>query len=893
MLRRPPKEPPKEQPVRHISSLPPDLIAKIIGFLPVSELSKAARLSRRFKVLTYSDDVYEPKLRQLGVHVAAAAAVVPAEGGSAGTAAAGADSGDELVVRLRQLPGGQFLSTQASYLETGSLFVHSAGLAAPPAEASTPQQPPTAAQAAAQGTRGEPAAAGDAAGGGSDDGRTHPQDGDQGSPTSRPSATAAAAAAPQQEQQHISAALPDMRNSSLIIGAGGLKAALAKQALKQSSAPAIGRGAAATASSGGPHARGHSSSLVRSSGKPARLEFKEIFTQLAPLYFDFRHRQKDSKLFREHKDLPEIGALLFRLRLLDRARFSDDAEDISFSLETTIEWFESMVLGQFESAYDRSDVAEMRKTATALYNLNGGLACVNVFISKNPIFFDHTYNPSLVASKLPATVGPSVGYALADDFAKFMDHMLANCTKQAELISQIFVPNLNAMTLFVNKVFEDSISEYMSAILAAAKTRENFIDFISKNAQGVYVDADAARRAMIEIVRPYSDEYIELEMDLLNKRIKTELEKWDKRKSKDAKAVSPSSGQFFSAEQVQAHKRFVMNTMKAVIFAPVTLTKTLAQIGSGKPKPHRQALLNDAEPISADISPASDADHDGTVTYHLDDNSLNSLVSLELSLHLMHANKEALGRALVVTASTDMSKLRANVQRVFIALLKAVGERHIKVAFAKAMERMSKSGPVDESVNDKMVNMDSLQFFELVHVADLIQQMVDVYYNEDVKIWIDEQDFLSDIIVEKKNFERVLDDGVASGMDKAIQLQVNQCEYILLKQQKATDYNPPENGLFDWKPTEACESVITCLNAHTKLMSGVTEKNTMEVFLSEVGVRLFAVIIKNIRRLQVSQTGAMQLICDTNRYYEWATSVRVTSVSRLFSAISAAVFRAR
>ena len=28
--------------------------------------------------------------------------------------------------------------------------------------------------------------------------------------------------------------------------------------------------------------------------------------------------------------------------------------------------------------------------------------------------------------------------------------------------------------------------------------------------------------------------------------------------------------------------------------------------------------------------------------------------------------------------------------------------------------------------------MDSLQFFELVHIADLVQQMLDVYYNEDI-----------------------------------------------------------------------------------------------------------------------------------------------------------------
>ncbi|RKO83941.1 hypothetical protein BDK51DRAFT_51030 [Blyttiomyces helicus] len=100
-----------------------------------------------------------------------------------------------------------------------------------------------------------------------------------------------------------------------------------------------------------------------------------------------------------------------------------------------------------------------------------------------------------------------------------------------------------------------------------------------------------------------------------------------------------------------------MNAMKAVMFAPMALTKTL---GFGnKNKPHRQSLLDDAEPVEHPESPGATTpvDRTDTVTYHLDDNSLNSLISLELSLHLMHANKEALGRALVVTSATDMTKL--------------------------------------------------------------------------------------------------------------------------------------------------------------------------------------------------------------------------------------------
>ena len=93
-----------------------------------------------------------------------------------------------------------------------------------------------------------------------------------------------------------------------------------------------------------------------------------------------------------------------------------------------------------------------------------------------------------------------------------------------------------------------------------------------------------------------------------------------------------------------------MNAMKTVMFAPIALTKTLT--GNNKVKPsHKQSLLDDAEPV------VSESDKVDAVTYHLDDDTLNSLISLELCLHLMHTDKEALGRTLVISSAVEPQKL--------------------------------------------------------------------------------------------------------------------------------------------------------------------------------------------------------------------------------------------
>ncbi|KAJ3270288.1 F-box protein: endocytic membrane traffic, recycling ReCYcling 1 [Terramyces sp. JEL0728] len=650
----------------------------------------------------------------------------------------------------------------------------------------------------------------------------------------------------------ITAALPDAKASHLIIGAGGLKAALANASKPKPEIVA---------------AKQKKFELKR----PAREAFKRVYMELYPYYVDFKDKSNDSLLFRDYKDLSEIGAILAKLVLFDKCKFLvRQTTDISFGLKNTVEWFESLLLGQFDEAFDGHNIEEMKKNAHAAFQLNGGLGCVNVFISKNPVFFDHTYNPTLLASKLPTISGPSVGYLFADEFAKFMDHTLANCKIQADLISQVFDPSINALTLFINKVFEDSISEYLTSLLVAAKSREGlgiylhtlatsvyccsqFVDFIAKTNKEK-VDATNIKKNINDIFSPYVNTYLDQELEHLKKNFKNQLEKWDNRKSKDKKK---GDGNYLNdAEKASAHKNKVMNTMKAIMFAPVALTSKL--VGGGR-KSANVPLLNDSDPIdsSADLK-------DDTVTYQLDDDSLNSLVSLELSLHLMHANKESLGRALVITASSDMTKLRPAVQKIFICLLKAVGEKHLKPAFAIAIDRLNKSVPADFGEGQKMINMDSLQFFDLIHMGDVIQQMVDVYYAEDIRLWIDENDFLSDIIIEKKAFERLLDDSVAAGMDKAIQVLINQCEFLLISGHAMNDYNPNVAVVFDFKPTKACSQVVQCLETHVKVLKGCIEQSTMEVFLGEVSVRLFH---------------------DMNKYYDWAYSLRLNQATKMFQAL--------
>ncbi|KAJ3199551.1 hypothetical protein HDU67_002711, partial [Dinochytrium kinnereticum] len=97
-----------------LSSLPPDLIIKIFSFLPVPDLPNVASCSRRLKILVYNDDVYEHKLRVMGL--------LNEAGVMEGVDEAEVAAVNKLSSKLKQLPGGNLLPGGTKYLESGTLW---------------------------------------------------------------------------------------------------------------------------------------------------------------------------------------------------------------------------------------------------------------------------------------------------------------------------------------------------------------------------------------------------------------------------------------------------------------------------------------------------------------------------------------------------------------------------------------------------------------------------------------------------------------------------------------------------------------------------------------------------------------------------------------------------
>lgn len=129
------------------------------------------------------------------------------------------------------------------------------------------------------------------------------------------------------------------------------------------------------------------------------------------------------------------------------------------------------------------------------------------------------------------------------------------------------------------------------------------------------------------------------------------------------------------------------------------------------------------------------------------------LLSLDIALELIHADRDSLKRAETFAGYPGQygHRVRDTIEEIFVLLLQALGERHIRPGFERyvfsteaarkmtvyllarfcsATEQMKTYHPEEHEETRSVAPL--LQFFELVHIGDTIQSMIQVFFDKEI-----------------------------------------------------------------------------------------------------------------------------------------------------------------
>ncbi|SCU96905.1 LADA_0H03378g1_1 [Lachancea dasiensis] len=278
--------------------------------------------------------------------------------------------------------------------------------------------------------------------------------------------------------------------------------------------------------------------------------------------------------------------------------------------------------------------------------------------------------------------------------------------------------------------------------------------------------------------------------------------------------------------------------------------------------------------------------------------NIEMLVSLDLCYKVVQLCKthiEDMRTFLDIQNLKDEVKLRC--QETFKLLISGLSRDHFKPGFDKAIAVLEQYDPNQmKNLHIELENLNShveplIKFTEIINTGDIVLQMISIFYkNELVQIDIVDknQDFLNDIVQVKKNFETMIDDYVANGLNIGINKLMDEVLFVFGSLQLPTDYNPDPSllGSREIKPSKAAYKNVELLLNHCFLLTGATDKGTIDIFQQEIGERFFNEIVKNIKKNLISGDGAIFLICDLNYYYDFiANRLKQKNIVPLFAGL--------
>jgi recyclin-1 len=666
-------------------------------------------------------------------------------------------------------------------------------------------------------------------------------------------------------------------------------------------------------------------SRVRSVRGHAREEYGRVYAALGPFYLDLARSKShtDPVIFRVYREPEQQAQMLSQLQTFAQSDWAQGWRQREEKLNTMVGIFENAVLREFEQGYEAWDIdGRMHRYAHVLDVLNGGQAGVELFVQKHPIFSDRMrFGNSMDCINSASAGGINLKCSLG-----FFEALAKEINEQLAIIEKVFPSRQNVPQIFLEKIGDDIIGEYITPLFDEAHERS--ISSYLKAVSGIYEQsllfsrmiqssksADHELQAKVDeiigrLFEPHADLYLQDELDYFKKEAEAQVSSWEKKLSEE----DTTTESFFMANvNRQADKKDFLSSFKKVVMMPINVLPSLplsSPFATSKSSATLQvANGTGAAASSASVTPASSRPHSPTPTNPEGPTNelaakaalmasrlegIKSLFSIEIALTLVHSAKTSLERVapFVRLGGQTGEEAREQCEVIFGVLLQILGSRHVKTGFDKAVDHLSQYNPREVGEHGEKGVAPLVTFLELVNVGDLISQMIDVFYEQQLVATklTDKNDFLNPSVKAKKKFEQMLDERVAAGLNKGIDVLMAEIEYVCATTQLTADYNPPQyvDGKaqdFDIGPTKAAQEVVEIVSSHTSMLTGSTDKNMLDVFNQEVGLRLFTVLCKHLKRQRISTDGAIKLISDMNLYFGYIQRLKNQDLLQYFKAL--------
>lgn len=567
----------------------------------------------------------------------------------------------------------------------------------------------------------------------------------------------------------------------------------------------------------------------------------------------------------------EAARILRQLAVISKEVDLPETQVARDGIEKFREQFETDMLSSFDKAYRQADPKVMAHCAKALLEFNGGHSCVQIYVNQHDFFMLHSKvnesapleGPNHEDLTNPVAAIPPIDAGLI----KLFDDIRTTVDQEAEIISMVFPNPAAVFQVFIQRVFEQSIQQFIETLLERSqakstlaylrtllsihehtihlvkdlKTCEDTLKVgINANVKGSNISvttqplSQTLDRCLDDLFVPFleGDRYLEKELQSL-------CEIYDSMLAK------------FTAYQLQ---RRGGNKFRAII------TRTFNQIIDSNKTTLPPVVLENFATVK---NPEKYQD----MKVSDDDGAL----SVELVVKLLKIHAESVLRSLGLLPVSGRPKHTAVL---FQLLTDYIGMRYIDAALDSAMEDLSALDPKFPP---------DLRPMKRVKLVNGIIHLIQMHFQTTIlPLTVPSPQVYRDTVIQKNKLMANVEAKANATIQKEIDVILAWLETCLSRQRKS-DFKPKDDeidltGLATKPCIDCCEFLRRMYETTKKCFDG---KN-IEMFCTEVGVTFHGMLLEHFKKFQISPVGGVLLTKDIAKYQESVKAWNIPSLNERF-----------
>lgn len=608
----------------------------------------------------------------------------------------------------------------------------------------------------------------------------------------------------------------------------------------------------------------------------ARFQVLQIYRCLHEYYADLQsnlpyERLKIFKHFHTPHEQAQMLTNLLKYNKIDP--LPTLRELVGQKITDLIEIFENALLRELEIHFDIADHDKTRLFVEILISLSNHQTLIDFFLQKT--CFDNELikflNPEMFLID-EFFVESNGAFKLNEKrIDEFIDELASVFNEEARIIDVIFPQSIPMMYKVSEELISNQLQEIVLVLTTAAKEHAVYLEMVPTLYKKLSVDfleklnpchnvGESYHLLVHELIdlsyESFASEYLNEEKLALRQLCAEKILDWN---STVEKREEETTQNILKHVKVETKNDFLSNFRKVFTISGNTdnaSSEENEEVNYSKVQANARILAENIKSLKRNFNP-------------------------ELALTILKESKNSLKRLLHFrdfTINSVLSDIYSTMQEEFVNVIDSLSADHLKIGFERALTYLKGYNPkeisslIDESRGSAIGPL--VIFFELINMADMIVQMLDIFYKEEMinlKIVRHENSILNPSLQSKRKMEAMVDKYVADGLNIGIDVLFREIDLVYLSFLRESDYNPPPNTIADGA-TAAARRAVLVLEDNIDLLVDAAEKSVVEVFQQEVAERFFQVIVKVLKRSTISVDGAVTLISDLNLYYDFILS---------------------